>query len=98
MGRETFGEVRDESGVSQKGSGRSRYIRGSLGRVGAPSLRSGKGRGTLWVVEDGLGTIWGPLEEVRDMSGYPRGGLGRAGGPSWSSETGRFTLWEDQVG
>ena len=80
MDRGTFGEVRDGSGVPQRGPE----------RVGGPSLRSGTGRGTLGEVCDGSGD---PRISA-GWVGRHLGGLGRVEGPSGIFGTGRGTLGE----
>ena len=97
MGRETLGEVQDESGDPTRGPG----------RVGGPSGRSGTSWGTLPDVQDwlkkprrGPRRVRKPFRrthgEVRDGSGDSRGGRRRVGGPSVRSGMVRGNLGEDR--
>ena len=100
-GRETLGEVRDGSrdpprgkfrGTGEPPYGRdgSGDPRGSPGRVGGSSGRSGTGWRTLGAVRD-----WSrDLGEVRDRWVDPQVGPGHVGGPLGRSVTSRGTLWE----
>ena len=105
MDRETLGEVRDGSrdpprgkfrGTGEPPYGRdgSGDPRGSPGRVGGSSGRSGTGWRTLGAVRD-----WSrDLGEVRDRWVDPQVGPGHVGGPLGRSVTSRGTLWEVEDG
>ena len=91
----TYGEVREELGVSRGGPRWVGGLRGGPGRLGGPSRRYGMRLGTLGEVRDAWWTLGevqnGLLDppkvpgrvkyamEVREMLGDPRGGLGRVG-------------------